>query len=260
MDRRDWIITFCLLLPFFITLPWGIVTHGKLQDQRELTELTRDTLYLTELRFARMKAEISGSATHPAHPERTTAPQPPAAIRKTPASTARSATTRRRPARPKQREWEIISDPVNTITDNPRLDEQVDRLTKPGLRAVGTTVSQIRKVATDEVSSRDTSRFLRVRYRLESVPEAYQGEHTVYLVVTDQRGNAVTGSAPSKAQVPVQGATLELTALGTDKFVLVGNQQLQFEQRLNAPLTPGRYRAQLFSDIAPLGVTDFVVN
>ena len=51
MTRRDYFIIFCLLLPFFITLPWALSTNSKLGDQRELTELVRDTLHLNNLEF-----------------------------------------------------------------------------------------------------------------------------------------------------------------------------------------------------------------
>ncbi|MEM9259025.1 MAG: hypothetical protein AAGA62_05225, partial [Bacteroidota bacterium] len=73
MTKRDYLIIFCLLLPFFITLPWAIVTHGKLQEQRELTELVRDTLHIVRLRHNRLLEATDASTSPKGSPQETEA-------------------------------------------------------------------------------------------------------------------------------------------------------------------------------------------
>lgn len=79
MTKRDYLIIFCLLLPFFITLPWAITTHSKLQEQRELTELVRDTLHIVRLRHNRLlEATEAGPKPQPQQEDNTAAPLPAA--------------------------------------------------------------------------------------------------------------------------------------------------------------------------------------
>ena len=57
MDRRDYIIIFCLLLPFFITLPLYLMKRADYNAQAEQLELTRDSLFLYQYRLGKLGGE-----------------------------------------------------------------------------------------------------------------------------------------------------------------------------------------------------------
>lgn len=91
MTKRDYLIIFCLLLPFFITLPWAITTHGKLQEQRELTELVRDTLHIVRLRHSRLLEATEGGSSPNLHLEDNTVSSSAIAPEETPEAPISSA-------------------------------------------------------------------------------------------------------------------------------------------------------------------------
>lgn len=324
MTRRDYFIIFCLLLPFFITLPWALNTNGKLGDQRELTELVRDTLHLKNLELERLQVKFDAlkkanqklvdtndeleaglkargvkvitrylpapaeaftdtqlerqrkieqltdvnenlygtieqlrksngrDLAPPTPPEPAAAPENPTtpgavAVRNNVEPTAEDAVT-------------LVPDDVRTVNVNQRMKEQLNSLTLKDLRAGTFTVNMLQEMRGDSVKIGSAARKMKVSFDVNNVPANYQGERSLYLVITNRRGEPITGENPVKAKVPFSGMEVELMAMAARKMSFGETQQITMEQELKRKLPAGQYRAQVFSDLALLGMTDFVVK
>ena len=72
MDRRDWIITLCLLLPFFITLPLYLMSRSEVHSLAQELELTQDSLFTAQFRLQkaieRDPALIAAATLEPGQP------------------------------------------------------------------------------------------------------------------------------------------------------------------------------------------------
>jgi hypothetical protein len=319
MTRRDYFIIFCLLLPFFITLPWALNSYGKLGDQRELTELTRDTLHLKSLEFERLQVKFDAleeanrklvdandeleaglkargvkviTRYLPAPAEAFTATQLERQrkieqltdvnenlygtieqLRKSggrdlapPPDPAPAAAPTKQPAsgavvvRSTAEVVTMVPDDVRTVSVNQRMDEQVKNLALKDLRANAFSVRILREMGGDSLKTDSQSRKMQISFGVDDVPADYQGERSLYLVVTNRRGEPVTGENPVKAMVPFGGMEVELMAMAARKMSLGTTQRVVMEQELKRALPAGQYRAQVFSDLALLGMTDFVVK
>lgn len=325
MTRRDYFIIFCLLLPFFITLPWALSTNSKLGDQQELTELVRDTLHLKNLEFERLQVKFdalkkaNGTLVEtndeleaglkargvkvitrylPAPAEAFTAtqlerqrkieqltdvnenlygtieqlrksngrdlappPSPePVAAPDTPALAATEAVVVNGSNEPVAEMVTLVPDDVRTINVNQRMKEQLNNLALKDLRAGAFAVRMLQEMSGDSVKIGSDARKMQVSFDVNNVPANYQGERSLYLVVTNRRGEPVTGENPVKAQVPFSGTKVELMAMAARKMSLGETQHVTMEQELKRKLPAGQYRAQVFSDLALLGITDFVVK
>lgn len=323
MTRRDYFIIFCLLLPFFVTLPWALNSSGKLSDQREMTELVRDTLHLKNLELERLQVKLDalteansqlisandeleeGLNTEgvkvitrylPAPAEaftatqlerqrkieqltdvnenlfgtieklrksggRDLAPLPPSAPAAAPKKQSKpGSVVANRAPRAAAESITLVPDDVRTVNVNQRMDEQVNKLALKDLSARSFTVNMLQEMRGDSVKTGSGARKMKIGFDVNNVPANYQGERSLYLVVTNRRGEPVTGENPVKASVPFSGMEVELMAMAARKMSLGPAQHVVMEQDLKRALPAGQYRAQVFSDLALLGMTDFVVK
>jgi len=323
MTKRDYFIIFCLLLPFFITLPWALSTNGKLADQREMTELVRDTLHLNNLEHDRLQVKFNAlkqanrelvetndeletglkargikviTRYLPAPAEaftatqlerqrkieqltdvnenlygtieqlrksngRDLAPPPPPVPAAAPETAAvPGAVVVSNNSEPAAEVVTMVPDDVRTVNVNQRMKEQVNNLALKDLRAGSFTVNMLQEMRGDTVKIGSPARKMQISFDVNNVPANYQGERSIYLVVTNRRGEPVTGENPVKAKVPFSGMEVELMAMAARKMSLTDAQHIVMEQELKRKLPAGQYRAQVFSDLALLGMTDFVIK
>ena len=287
MDRRDWTIIFCLLLPFFITLPLYLTTRYELGQQSELLLRTQDSLHSVRFRFERRLAADRGEvpASVPAEPvtlttaDRTPPPAPETTPEVQPAPAPRPATVETpapavttppvasqapRPAPPAQ---------TKPITPEPTPAERTDtvyvsrgrQLATPAKLAERIAPSQSEnglvvgnysmKVSDDRATGQQA---LTVGCRLRQVPEELRGSRKFYLVITDQAtGEVVSGLDNIRGTINYEGMQLPIYAAARRSLTLGQQQQVTFQRTLPRPLPAGNYVVEVYSDLGQFGGAHF---
>lgn len=251
MTRKDYTIIFFLLLPFFITLPWLIATKQEVSAQRELIDSIRDSLHLSEQQYAVLLAT------------RASVPAPPTSKKKSPDAKADKKSSEKEITPPVVETQQpqvpegMVAAPVSTEEVGPLMKEQLDKVGVAGLRGEDFRVRLFQAEKKDSLSPRQQ---LSVDFNLNQVPKDYRGKRSLYLVVTNQRGEALTDGDTLLATVPVAGRPVNLATVAQSSANLVRSQQLRIGKVLSQELIPGRYRAQVYSDLSLLGMADFVVE
>jgi len=151
----------------------------------------------------------------------------------------------------------MTPEPVKTIKVNARMQEQLDRVAVEGLRGKNFRVNILREEGPEANSDK---RRLVVDFDLNRIPAKFQGDRRLYLVITDRRGETITSGAPVRAAVPFGGVTIDLTAMAEQQTSFGSTQHVSMIKEMNGTLSKGQYRAQVYSDVALLGMTDFLVE
>jgi len=349
MTKRDYLIIFCLLLPFFITLPWALYTRSKLKKQRAKTEIVRDSLsyanwyYANRIEVAEEKIRSNqailntnrqdtpnwlGQSEEPTTTP-TPVPLPPASAAATttvgmeelsqqqigeskpppnsvPSSAARQSnagsqnlsfpappivsgprpdaepiaqaslpdpSTQLPPPIKKEKPAtsaavvapttppppKFIADKVRTAPVDARLREMSGLKDESTLRTGKLNVRLVQEVPEKTGPSPKNSRRFSVDFPLNNVPSAYQGQQSLYLVLTDHRGDPIAGTSPVSARVPLNGINIELTAIAKKDVRLGPDQHLRIDQKIQEGLPAGKYRVQVFSEMAVIGMADLTV-
>ncbi len=141
---------------------------------------------------------------------------------------------------------------------NQTLQDQVAKLTRAGIKASAFRVDV--ETRSDKLTAKARrTREIAITFDLVDLPEEYQGEHTLYLVLTDVNGALlpIEGTMTS-ANIPTpSGNALQIQAQQTKDVNLSRVQRLSFNYPVEDRLKAGTYVATVYADFGILGSSSF---
>lgn len=96
-----------------------------------------------------------------------------------------------------------------------------------------------------------------VSFDLADVPQAYQGQQKLYLVITDDKGNAIICQSPTKTTVYAPSGPVEITAQQVKEVVLENTQRQSFNYKFDERLKSGSYVVAIYCEKGLLGASSF---
>ncbi|MCC7465048.1 MAG: hypothetical protein IT261_02200 [Saprospiraceae bacterium] len=155
-------------------------------------------------------------------------------------------------------------------TENTSLSGQVDDLAKKLEDQIRKTQSAKFKATSFrvEIGSRGEKQTLRakkardihVSFDLFDVPEAYQGDQHLYLVITDENGKPIPSAKPIKTSIDAPSGKVDVTAQQVKPVSLKDTQRLSFSYKLDEKLKKGNYVAAIYCNVGLLGASSFRLN
>jgi chromosome segregation ATPase len=137
---------------------------------------------------------------------------------------------------------------------NRSIEDEVDRLTLANFKASAFEVTM--EKGNDKITAKARrARAIRTSFDLTNVPAEYQGLRTIYLVITDDKGNPIDAKNPIKAQTVANGQKMDIIAVKAKDEDITANQRLSFVYDLEDKLDPGYYRVAIYTDIGLLGAS-----
>ncbi|MCO6492392.1 MAG: hypothetical protein J5I98_28500 [Phaeodactylibacter sp.] len=137
---------------------------------------------------------------------------------------------------------------------NKAIQEEVDRLTLANFKATAFQVDLEQKNEKVTTKARRV-RTIRTSFDLTNVPPQYQGLRTLYLVISDDKGNPVPATNPIKAQTVVNNQKMDIIAVKAKDVDITENQRLSMVYDLEDKLAAGYYRVAIYTDIGMLGAS-----
>ena len=293
MDRRDYIIIFCLLLPFFITLPLYLTTRSQLVEQREITERVRDSLFVLQYRQDRMAkgnaapAPIASftSNEESASPEEVpvetvsaVVPEQPASAPTSPVTTAASTPLTPEPVKVRVAPPAVNPAPARAAKQQESKPAAADvpvaapimttYAAKRG-KASSRTLAQVSALADNGIETSGHQLMIRLDTNnnkqtlsfsclVKELPGEYQGAREVYLVITDSAtGDLIDGLDGIKATVPVGGVAVPVWSAIHKRVTLRNNYRLSLQTEIAQKIAAGTYLVELFTDAGPLAKAVF---
>lgn len=158
-------------------------------------------------------------------------------------------------------------DEVNTLNSkvmaltaaNEKLTGRLKTVAPAGFRADNFTVTSATKK--DKLTTKGKKiDEITVTFDLNNIPEEYQGNRELYLVLTEFNGNPVA-SVPGK-EVNLQFGTepVHLRAADIEKTSLKSRQSMSMSFEPSDNLIPGTYNVMVYADSGYLGSTGFLVS
>jgi FtsZ-binding cell division protein ZapB len=151
-------------------------------------------------------------------------------------------------------------------TDKTALTGQVDDLSNKLAEQIKKTQSAVFKATAFkvEVTRKDKTtgrarraRDMAVSFDLTDVPQGFQGPQTLYLVITDDKGNPIKTTNPTKKTIMAPAGAVEIIAQQTKAVDLTGTQRLSFNHKLEEKLAKGSYVVAIYCDKGLLGASSF---
>ncbi|MCB9265069.1 MAG: hypothetical protein H6558_08600 [Lewinellaceae bacterium] len=137
---------------------------------------------------------------------------------------------------------------------NKSIQEEVDRLTLANFKATAFQVDLEQKNEKVTTKARRV-RTIRTSFDLTNVPSEYQGLRTLYLVITDDKGNPVPATNPITAKTVVNNQQMDIIAVKAKDVDITENQRLSMVYDLEDKLNAGYYRVAIYTDIGLLGAS-----
>ena len=97
----------------------------------------------------------------------------------------------------------------------------------------------------------------RVSFDLADVPQTFQGQQKIYLVITDDKGNPISSKNPTKATVYAPSGPVEIMAQQLKDVEIVHTQRLSFNHKFDDRLKSGNYVVAIYCDKGLLGASSF---
>jgi len=137
---------------------------------------------------------------------------------------------------------------------NKSIEDEVDRLTLANFKASAFEVT-MEKGNEKATSKARRARTIRTSFDLTNVPSQYQGLHTLYLAITDDKGNPIEATNPVEAQTVANGQKMNIIAVKAKDVDITDNQRLSFVYDLQEKLDPGYYRVAIYTEIGLMGAS-----
>lgn len=96
-----------------------------------------------------------------------------------------------------------------------------------------------------------------VSFDMADVPQVYQGQQKLYLVIRDEKGNPVVSQSPTKTTVFAPSGPVEIVAQQVKEVALEDTQRLSFNYKFDERLKSGNYVAAIYCDKGLLGASSF---
>ncbi len=143
---------------------------------------------------------------------------------------------------------------------NTQLQKTVGKLTAASVKASNFQINADKKSGKNTSSAKKV-RSINVSFDMNNVPAEYQGNHTIYLVITDEFGTPVKIDNPIRVQLKTNdGKVNEIEAQQVQKVKLSANQRIDFNQEFDSKLKAGKYKATVHSEMGILGSGSFVLS
>ena len=137
-----------------------------------------------------------------------------------------------------------------------QLEEQIRKTQSAAFKATSFRVEVERRNDKVTVKARK-ARELLISFDLADVPANYQGPQKLYLSITDDKGNPVTSTNPTKATVYAPTGPVEIIAQQVKQVVIESTQRMSFAHKLEDKLKSGNYVAAIYCDKGLLGASSF---
>ncbi|MCB0523873.1 MAG: hypothetical protein R3A50_18825 [Saprospiraceae bacterium] len=137
-----------------------------------------------------------------------------------------------------------------------KLEEQIRKTQSATFKATSFSVQLERK------GSRLTTRAKKLRemsvsFDLADVPTTFQGAQKLYLAITDDQGNPIASSNPTKTTVYAPAGAIEIIAQQVKDVFLQQTQRLSFNYKFDEKLRAGNYVVGIYCDKGLLGASSF---
>lgn len=140
-----------------------------------------------------------------------------------------------------------------------QLEEQIRKTQSAAFKATAFRVEAERR--NDKLTTKARKvREINVSFDLADVPQAYQGPQKLYLVITDDKGNPVPSTNPSKATVYAPTGPVDIIAQQVKSVALETTQRHNFTHKFDDKLKSGNYVVAIYCDKGLLGASSFRLN
>lgn len=140
-----------------------------------------------------------------------------------------------------------------------QLEEQIRKTQSASFKATSFRVWTARKNEKLTTKAR-RSKEIDVSFDLADVPEAFQGQQKLYMVITDDKGKPVASDNPTKATVYAPTGPVEIMAQQVKAVVLESTQRMSFHHKFDEKLKAGNYVVAVYCDKGLLGASSFKLN
>jgi myosin heavy subunit len=146
-----------------------------------------------------------------------------------------------------------LSGQVTDLTQ--QLKQQIEKTHSATFKATSFKVEVLRKSKTTGRARR--ARDLQVSFDLVDVPQPYQGGQTIYLVISDDKGNPIAATNPTKKTISTPTGAIEIIAVQSKQTVLMNTQRMMFNYKLEEKLKAGNYLVAVYCEKGLLGASSF---
>lgn len=158
-------------------------------------------------------------------------------------------------------------DQVNTLNTqvmsltsaNEKLTGRLKTIAPAGFRADNFTVTSETKSNKITTKGKKIDE-ITVSFDLNNIPEEYQGNREIYLVLTEFNGNPVAEVPGKDVNLKVGDNSVKVHAADLEKVTLKERQNVKMSFAPTDDLDPGTYNLMVYSDSGYLGSTGFMVS
>lgn len=158
-------------------------------------------------------------------------------------------------------------DQVNTLNTqvmsltsaNEKLTGRLKTIAPAGFRADNFTVTSETKNNKMTTKGKKIDE-ITVSFDLNNIPEEYQGNREIYLVLTEFNGNPVAEVPGKDVNLKVGDNSVKVHAADLEKVTLKERQNVKMSFAPTDDLDPGTYNLMVYSDSGYLGSTGFMVS
>lgn len=140
-----------------------------------------------------------------------------------------------------------------------QLEEQIRKTQSASFKATSFRVWTARKNEKLTTKARRI-REIDVSFDLADVPETFQGQQKIYMVITDDKGKPIPSENPTKTTVYAPTGPVEISAQQLKSVVLEATQRLSFHHKFDEKLKSGNYVVAVYCDKGLLGASSFKLN
>lgn len=164
-------------------------------------------------------------------------------------------------------ELSATKDEVNTLNTkvmsltaaNEKLTGRLKTVAPAGFRADNFTVTSATRK--DKLTSKAKKiDAITVTFDLNNIPEEYQGNREIYLVLTEFNGNPVAAVPGKEVNLKFGAEPVHLRAADVEKANLKARQSMSMSFEPTDDLNPGTYNVLVYADSGYLGSTGFLVS
>lgn len=137
-----------------------------------------------------------------------------------------------------------------------QLEAQIRQTLSAKYKATGFRLEMERRNDKPTIRAKRT-RELKVFFELNNVPVNYQGNQSLYMVITNDRGISIPSNNPIDATVKTEKGTMDITAQMTQLQNVIDNQRIELSYKLEDRLKKGTYLVSVYSEKGLLGVASF---
>jgi hypothetical protein len=148
---------------------------------------------------------------------------------------------------------------MSLTSANTKLTNRLKILAPAGFRADNFTVTSADKK--DRLTTKGKKiEEITVKFDLNNIPEEYQGNRSIYLVLTQFNGNPVTVVPGKDVNLTFGEEAVNVHAADLENIDLKDRQSMTMSFEPTDNMTPGTYNLMVYSDNGYLGSTGFMVS